>query len=154
MPLDGRKPLPTELHLLHGNPGKRRRNPSVKAPVSSGKVPGEVGGKTARKTWRRLAPVLSNLGILTELDELALGLLCDAVQDYEAAKLDVEAMRSADLQDDRKVKSAQVEKREQRKAVMSMLAEFGLTPASRTRLIVPKGGGTDPLAEFLGDKRS
>ena len=63
----GRKPKPTAVKVLEGNPGKRSLNtgepkPEKKAPRCPAWLEDE-----AKKEWRRMAKQLEHLGILTEI---------------------------------------------------------------------------------------
>lgn len=74
----GRKPKPTHLKLLEGNPGKRALNknepkPKVKVPSCPRHLVGE-----ARKEWRRISKELLTLNLLTEIDRAALAAYCQA----------------------------------------------------------------------------
>ena len=65
----GRKPIPTELKIIRGNPGKRPLNdreamPKVKLPP----VPSYLN-KRAKAEWRRMGKRLFDAGLMTELDE-------------------------------------------------------------------------------------
>ena len=67
----GRKPKPTAVKELEGNPGKRPLNelepkPKKKAP----KCPGWLDAE-AKTEWRRVAKQLEELGVLTEVDMAA-----------------------------------------------------------------------------------
>ena len=67
----GRKPIPTAIKELEGNPGKRALNikepkPKRKAP----KCPTWLDNE-AKKEWKRTAKQLEQLGILTEVDMAA-----------------------------------------------------------------------------------
>ena len=67
----GRKPKPTRLKLITGNPGKRRlneREPKPKAVVP--RCPVELCD-AAKKEWRRIGKQLAVLGLLTEIDRAA-----------------------------------------------------------------------------------
>jgi phage terminase small subunit len=74
----GRKPTPTHLKPLHGNPGNRSLNgaepkPERRAPdLSFASLP------SAKAEWKRLAAQLIVLRILTELDRAALAAYCQA----------------------------------------------------------------------------
>ena len=72
----GRKPTPTNLKILHGNPGKRPLpvNEPKPAPLAP-KCPRWLN-KEAKKEWRRIAPQLERLGLLTELDMANLAGYC------------------------------------------------------------------------------
>ena len=64
----GRKPTPTAIKELEGNPGKRKLNdkeprPEKKAPSCPKWLEPE-----AKKEWRRLAKKMELMGVLTEVD--------------------------------------------------------------------------------------
>ena len=64
----GRKPKPTALKKLEGNPGKRPLNELEPLPqVTMLRCPNWLEPE-AKKEWRRLAPVLIGAGILTGAD--------------------------------------------------------------------------------------
>lgn len=73
-------PKPAALKLLEGNPGKRALdlsagvNPRVEIPDAPKHL-----GKEARKEWKRITPILEELGLISGLDRTALGLYCQAV---------------------------------------------------------------------------
>lgn len=64
----GRKPKPTALKELEGNPGRRPLNgaepkPERKAPRCPSWLEEE-----AKKEWRRMGRILEQMGLLTEMD--------------------------------------------------------------------------------------
>lgn len=75
----GPLPKPAALKLLEGNPGKRALdlsdgvNPRVEVPS----MPKHLGVE-ARKEWKRVTPLLEELGLVSGLDRAALGLYCQA----------------------------------------------------------------------------
>src|SRR5687768_11007374 len=74
----GRKPTPTNLKLLKGNPGKRPLNEAEPMPAPAiPKPPDHVTGE-ARKEWFRISKQLHELGLLTEIDRAALAAYCIA----------------------------------------------------------------------------
>ena len=74
----GRKPLPSNVVRLRGNPGKRRLNDAEPRPAA--KVPACPAclGDEARKEWQRLSKELAELGLLTGLDRGMLAAYCQA----------------------------------------------------------------------------
>lgn len=76
----GPLPKPTALKLLEGNAGKRSLNladgvnPRVEAPTAPKHL-----GIEARKEWKRITPLLEDLGLVSGLDRAALALYCQAV---------------------------------------------------------------------------
>jgi len=71
---------PDILKALEGNPGKRSLdlsggvNPRVDIPS-----PPKHLGQEARKEWKRITPLLEELGLISGLDRAALALYCQAV---------------------------------------------------------------------------
>jgi P27 family predicted phage terminase small subunit len=147
----GRKPLPTRLKLLRGNPGKRRLNADEpQPPLARPSCPRHLG-KEARREWRRIVPKLEAIGVLTEIDRTALAAYCDAWGRWVEASLGLQ-------------KSGMLIKGRQGEAVKSpylpvinqaieqmrmMLIEFGMSPSSRSRLRVPQKAAADPFEAFL-----
>ena len=76
----GPLPKPAALKLLEGNPGKRALNLSdgVNPRVQIPSAPDHLG-KDARKEWKRITPLLEELGLISGLDRAALALYCQAV---------------------------------------------------------------------------
>ena len=82
----GRKPKPTAVKVLEGNPGKRSLNtgepkPEKKAPRCPAWLEDE-----AKKEWRRMAKQLEHLGILTEIDMAAFAGYCQAYARWKEAE--------------------------------------------------------------------
>lgn len=74
----GRKPTPTALRLIRGNPGKRPFNPfEPKPPVTIPTCPAHLS-PTAKAEWKRLARTLHQLGVISDLDRAAFAGYCQA----------------------------------------------------------------------------
>ena len=148
----GRKPKPTKLKELAGNPGGRPLNtgePQVPVPDRTPYVPRFLNDDGKRE-WRRIVGLLMDLGLYTDLDRAALAMYCQAygrwVQvERELAKEDL-ILTGAEggLYQNPKLHVANKAWEQQRK----ILAEFGLTPSSRSRLQL-KAGDVPSLAEML-----
>ena len=75
----GPLPKPAALRALEGNAGKRPLdlssgvNPAIAIPDAPRHL-----GKEARKEWRRITPLLEELGLISGLDRSALALYCQA----------------------------------------------------------------------------
>src|SRR5437764_15483626 len=68
----GRRPKPTRLKMLTGNPGKRPLNGNEPRPAAAvPECPAELG-TLARTEWNRLVGELAALRLLTNLDRAAL----------------------------------------------------------------------------------
>jgi P27 family predicted phage terminase small subunit len=86
----GRRPTPTRLKLLTGNPGKRPLNPDEPRPeVAAPECPQELG-PVARQEWDRLVEELVALGLLTNLDRAALAAYCGAYALWADATTNIE----------------------------------------------------------------
>lgn len=76
----GPLPKPSVLKLLEGNPGRRALNlsdgvnPRVEVPS-----PPKHLGQEARKEWKRITPLLFELGLISGLDRAALAMYCQSV---------------------------------------------------------------------------
>lgn len=66
----GRKPKPTAVKKLEGNPGKRKLN--TKEPVPAKGMPAcpDWLMPEAKKEWERLAKLMNQMGVLTEVGRL------------------------------------------------------------------------------------
>ncbi len=134
----GRKPQPTHLKLLEGNPGKRPLNKrEPKPPAVTPTCPRHLSDE-AKKEWRRVTPLLDTLGLLTKIDRAALAMYCEAWGRWVQAE---EALRKFGVM----VKSPNGFPMQSpylavaNKAIDQMrglLTEFGMSPASRTRISV------------------
>jgi P27 family predicted phage terminase small subunit len=74
----GRKPKPTRLKLITGNPGKRPLNarepkPAIRVPTCPAHL-----NPSAKAEWKRLARQMHVLGMISELDRAALAAYCQA----------------------------------------------------------------------------
>jgi phage terminase small subunit len=70
----GRKPVPSALKLLRGNPGRRKAVREVEPPVGA-EAPAWLPAD-ARAHWDRIAPGLVGVGLLTILDADSLAIYC------------------------------------------------------------------------------
>lgn len=149
----GRKPKPTHLKLLEGNPGKRPlpKNEPKPRPVTP-PCPKWLDTE-AKREWRRVSKELERLGLLTIVDRAALAGYCQAYARWKQAEeiLDVEGLTfttpNGYVQQRPEVAIAQ-------KSLQLMRAfgtEFGLTPSSRGRISAPGGeGAEDEMDRLLG----
>ena len=67
----GRKPKPTAIKELEGNPGKRPLNEAEPKPVKKAPSCPKWLEPEAKKEWRRLSKQLEQSGVLTEVDQAA-----------------------------------------------------------------------------------
>jgi len=149
----GPAPKPTALKELTGNPGKRTTNKREPRPVQ--KIPPcpKHLSDEARKEWRRVSKQLAQLKLVTEVDRAALAAYCQAWARWVQAE---KAMAATDFK--------MIETTEKGYPVLSpwfsvadksmrqmraFLAEFGMTPSSRSRVQAPKENEEDEFDNFL-----
>ena len=74
----GRRPKPTHLKVMRGNPGKRALNPHEPKPRPAMPTCPAHLCPSAKAEWKRLARELHALSILSNLDRAALAGYCQA----------------------------------------------------------------------------
>lgn len=165
----GRRPLPTETKIAEGNRGHRtieaddfqpeRRMPEMPKGLS----------RSAKREWYRLGRVLFDSGVLTEVDGKSLAAYCEAFAQAEEALRDIKVHGQVTsffaldketgqliMYDGKPVftrRDINPSVRiwlEASKLMKSFLIEFGLTPASRSKLKLPKKDDGDELDALMG----
>ena len=147
----GRKPLPSNVVRLRGNPGKRRLNHAEPRPATRIPPCPSCLGDEARKEWQRLAKELAELGLLTGLDRGLLAAYCqahalwvEAVSSIERYGTMVKSPNGYPMQSPYvAVANKQVD------IMVRIAAELGMTPSSRTRIRVGDKTPEDPFEAFL-----
>jgi P27 family predicted phage terminase small subunit len=153
----GPAPQPQKLKLLHGNPGKRplkkRSTPSTASKVSCP----EWLGPGAKAEWRRVAPELVRLGLLTSLDRGVLAGYCDSYARWVECTRFLQAHGAHYIAPNGQPRKwPQVEEAKQAAQSMKAFAgEVGLSPNSRLRLNVEEQEvpEDDPFEEWLNRRR-
>lgn len=155
----GRTAKPTAIKVMEGNPGRRPLNDREPTPWPGAPEMPAYLDREARREWKRLVPILLGMRVLTEADGIALANLCFSYSlMVEAQKLMQEkaaAGKSALLVETPNGYAIQspllgiVNK--QMQIISKQLSEFGLTPASRSRITTNAGrlDGMDPLEAAL-----
>ncbi len=135
----GRRPKPTRLKLLTGNPGKRPLNADEPKPeAATPECPVELG-PVARREWDRMAAELAPLRILTQLDRAALAAYCGAYAMWAEATESIQKYGTmVKSPTGYPVQSPYVSiANRQAEIMMRIASEFGFTPASRSRISTP-----------------
>lgn len=135
----GRRPTPTRIKLLTGNPGKRPLNPHEPRPEPAlPECPRELS-PLARQEWERLSGELAKLDLVTHLDRAALAAYCGAYALWAEAMEQVQKFGTM-------VKSPTgypiqspylAIANRQAEIMLRVASEFGFTPASRSRISTP-----------------
>lgn len=144
----GPKPLPANVHLLRGNASKKPLasllDDVVRPPVDEPDCPSQITGE-ARAEWDRIVPHLMALGLLSQIDRAALVAYCVAWAEYLWACDRIDAYNTGDVTGERgrvwdtpsgyKQMSVLIQIRNRAAGEMkTWLAEFGMSPAARSRV--------------------
>jgi P27 family predicted phage terminase small subunit len=137
--MKGRKPIPTTLRILRGNPGHRPLNASEPRPAASiPKCPDALDSE-ARKEWRRITKELAAVHLLTNLDLAALASYCSAWSRFVQAEREL-AESGPVIKSPSGYPQLSPFLTVLNQAIgqmRSLLAELGLSPSARTRLHAP-----------------
>ena len=148
----GRKPKPSSIKDLEGNPGKRKVND--REPIPPDGIPDcpEFLNDEARAEWFRTAKVLTDMGLLTVADRSALAAYCVSYARWVQAEEQVKKFGTIVKSPEKNfpMKSPYLTVADQALENMrKLMVEFGLTPSSRSRIRVPDGPAADEFDLFL-----
>jgi P27 family predicted phage terminase small subunit len=145
----GAKKTPTTLKVLNGNPGKRTiPEDEVKPKPLMPKKPSFLKGEAA-KEWRRIAPKLEALGLLTEIDGSALADYCVSYAHWVECEIFLQqfshdkdgkfngAMFKTPTGYMQQLPQVSMSLRYQ-KEMRDALSKFGMSPSDRAGLVTPK----------------
>ena len=148
----GRKPKPTQIKVVTGNPGKRPLNhnePKFKLGIKS--MPSWIKGE-AKKNWNRLIKILSAANIVTEADRSAFAIYCQLYSEIVELQSDIDKEGFTHYSDktnryfaNPKVNILNTKQR----LFISLSSEFGLTPSSRSRFVIPSNIQDDDFPELM-----
>lgn len=133
---------PAELEKLHGNPGHRPTTKKIQFehPSEVPKPPAFLDS-IAKKEWKRLAPKVHSVGILTDADVVSFAAYCEsysqwvaAVKAIQARKPDKNSPAPLTFETDKGYQQQAPEigiANNAKKQMLAFAREFGLTPSSR-----------------------
>ena len=150
--MPGPAPKPTRLKLIEGNPGKKALPTNEPLPPAANCLPEppERFGPDAVAEWNRTGPVLHKMGLITLSDLPMFEAYCEAWGGYVSAQRTYAAQPLVEGQKGNLVRNpaAQISRDNLDKAI-SLARDFGMTPASRTRIDLPGGQATGGGLEAL-----
>lgn len=148
----GRKPIPTALKILRGNPGQHPLNKDEPEPAPQLPEPPDDLGAYALAEYQERGPILLRLGLMTENDVPTFQGYCrewgryrDAEDALNREGTIIRAPSGYPLQNPQFIIS--------HKALSKCLdfwREFGMTPAARTRIKVAKPAASASAKPTLG----
>lgn len=133
----GRKPKPTALKRLEGNPGKRPLNELEPVPPTVAlRCPKHLLPE-AKKEWKRLAPILMSMGLLTAADAVPFEGYCTAYARWLEAQGEITRHGSIYKDNEGRIRHNPyiAIANQQMREIKSFAAEFGLTPSNRSAMI-------------------
>lgn len=134
----GRPPKPTALKVLAGNPGHRRLNEQEPKPALGATIPEYLlRFPDAAAAWKRWAPKLQDLGVLTEIDAPAFGRLCRLWAEDQARAIERHPSDPRLLVE-----------------IRHLEGRFGMTPADRARIKAEPKKAKSKLARFRGPRQA
>ena len=159
----GKRPLPTAIKKLRGNPGHRAINDAEPVPAKGTPDISQGLSELAVAEWNSIVPELEHLGVLSKIDGKALGAYCECYAEWVQAKTEVTERgilirevvydkHGEEIGYKLKRNPAIPIKNEALKLMKSFLIEFGLTPASRARLHIEKPAEPDAFDLYLARK--
>ena len=146
-------PKPTSLKLLQGNPGKRPLN--VREPkAASGAPPMPTDlSKAAKKVWKAMVPILLKLGTLTTSDGDALAAYCECKVMWRSAQDSIVKDGVVTIGSQGPAKNPAVNVADSAlKQMRAIMSEFGLTPASRTKIHTTNPDQESDLSRLLNER--
>jgi P27 family predicted phage terminase small subunit len=155
--MPGRRPTPTHLKVVRGNPGKRPINAAEPKPLKTLPRPPEHLSDGAREAWGKFATLLHKMGVLTEADVFALEAMCECYADMLAARADVaENGRTYETTNEagavmKRPNPSVSQAADADRRFKSYLVDFGLTPAARSKVKTsdPDASKQDKAADYF-----
>lgn len=133
----GRKPTPSHLKVVRGTTRADRANPSEPKPARMIPDAPEHMTDRAREIWPYVAGVADKMGILTEADGLALQLMCEAYSNIRSAQDEIVSAGGETYVTEGgliKAHPAVAMRNDASRRLQSLLAEFGMSPSSRSKV--------------------
>jgi P27 family predicted phage terminase small subunit len=141
MGLRGPAPLPTNLHIIKGNPSKipaARLNDALRPKVAIPDRPDYLLAD-AQTEWDRITPELKQLHIISQIDLAAVSMYCQLYAQWVATQrkikeFGVDSMVELTPNGFKQITAWTSLSLKLHEKMQSILAEFGMTPSSRSRI--------------------
>jgi len=160
----GPKPLPSNVHRLRGNASKKSAGElldEVRPPIEIPDCPGHLL-PDARREWKRITPLLEDLGLIAKVDMAALAVYCQAYGRWRQVEKKIRELNHADPKGEAGLigytpsgyQQMSVWLQISNRAVETLhkfLCEFGMSPSARSRVtpsdVQPYLPGMEPKAD-------
>jgi P27 family predicted phage terminase small subunit len=147
----GRKPVPTHLKRLHGNPGKRPINHREPVPEGDLHAAPHWLSDTQRERWA-YAIINSPRGLLKQLDRsvLAIWVVAEDLHPEAAEKISQYGLLTKSPNARLPLQSSYLAMLNKPAQIMlKAAAELGFTPSSRSRVQIVTGTARDPYHPLI-----
>jgi P27 family predicted phage terminase small subunit len=149
--MKGRPPKPTIIKEMQGTLRKSRLvENEIQPSIEVGLQPPSDLNEWGVKLWQDITSEYFKLGLITKVDVASLQAVCMEWGVYcEASDLvSAQGIQVVDDKGNHAINPARKVASDAFKNYKSMCVEFGLTPASRTRISAPEQKDKDPFNEF------
>jgi P27 family predicted phage terminase small subunit len=143
----GRRGAPCAIKHLQGNLGHRPINEN-EPKIEPGEPVMSPLSEVAAREWRAIVPLLLGANVLTPADGNALAAYCTCYARAEKCRQEIDRNGTITKRAERLMRIED----KALKLMKSYLIEFGLTPASRSRIKVSNDQPQDKLGDFLNRK--
>ena len=158
----GRKRIPDHLKIIAGTAQPCRMNPE--APIASADLPTAPTWLSERAAgiFAELVGILEQMGIASANDTAVLALVASRLEEVEICTAMIEDggrtfVSRATYDDEGRVVEQQIkgnpvvaQRSEAMRHAQSLLAEFGLTPAARSKVSATKAPEANPFKALMG----
>lgn len=150
----GRRPKPSRLKEVAGNPGKRKSTKKEPTPKREIQPPPAHLTEWGKSAWVRVAELLDGMGVLTLADAMALERLCDIYAEILQLKNQIASEGNTYIVQTSggfliKPHPAVAMLADADKRFKGYLTEFGLTPAARSKVNINDEGEKDEADGFF-----
>lgn len=152
--MPGPPPKPTAMKRLEGNPGRRPLNErEPKARTRKPKMPAWLS-EDEQAEWKRITRELAAMQLLTSADADAIAVYCQVAVRYRdaSAKVAKDGLTVLTPNGYPVINPALSIVNKCIQQMHRLLTEFGMTPASRSRIAVPEPASVDPYEAFKRGK--
>ena len=153
----GRKAIPSKIIELRGGTEHTHKKPREGEPDPPPKIPPCPGYLTyqAKKEWKRIVPLLSDVQLLSEMDMSSVAAYCQAYSDWVKAVQEIKKGPGMVYADDKGIPKLNPWVKLSKEAFDRMLKAgtlLGLSPSARVGLKVEKPKSDSKARKFMKRK--
>lgn len=154
--MPGPAPKPTKLKQILGNPGRRALNKSEPVSPQLDPVPPEWLDETALEFWSEVVAIVGPMGHVQQSDRHLVMLLALELSQLRQAHEDMRKFGRTVVYENgvEQVSPYVTIANKATKNAIQILAQLGMTPSARSRIVVNAAKEEDPFDSFLKQKRA